>query len=85
MNLTKNNMEAMENEFIFTAAFAVVWLILSVAMLATALVLKFKHRTMGLKAYNKWSDLMYLSFFLWMLYGVAMIAAFSTELTIKLI
>ena len=26
----------MENEFIFTAAFAVVWLILSVAMLATA-------------------------------------------------
>ena len=26
-------MEAMENEFIFTAAFAVVWLILSVAML----------------------------------------------------
>ena len=35
-------MEAMENEFIFTAMFAVVWLILSVAMLATALVLKFK-------------------------------------------
>ena len=78
-------MEAMENEFIFTAAFAVVWLILSVAMLATALVLKFKQRTMGLKAYNKWSDLMYLLFFLWLLYGVAMIAAFSTELTIKLI
>ena len=78
-------MEAMENEFIFTAAFAVVWLILSVAMLATALVLKFKHRTMGLKAFNKWSDLMYLLFFLWLLYGVAMIGAFGTELTIKLI
>ena len=78
-------MEAMENEFIFTAIFAVVWLILSVAMLATALVLKFKHRTMGLKAYNKWSDLMYLLFFLWLLYGVAMIGAFGTELTIKLI
>ena len=78
-------MEAMENEFIFTAAFAVVWLILSVAMLATALVLKFKHRTMGLKAYNKWSDLMYLLFFLWLLYGVAMIGAFGTELTIKFI
>ena len=78
-------MEAMENEFIFTAAFAVVWLILSVAMLATALVLKFKHRTMGLKAYNKWSDLMYLLFFLWLLYGVAMIVAFGTELAIKLI
>lgn len=85
MNLIKNNMEAMENEFIFTAAFAVVWLILSVAMLATALVLKFKHRTMGLKAFNKWSDLMYLLFFLWLLYGVAMIGAFGTELTIKLI
>ena len=78
-------MEAMENEFIFTAAFAVVWLILSVAMLATALVLKFKHRTMGLKAYNKWSDLMYLLFFLWKLYGVAMIVAFGTEMTIKMI
>ena len=75
----------MENEFIFTAMFAVVWLILSVAMLATALVLKFKHRTMSLKAFNKWSDLMYLLFFLWLLYGVAMIGAFSTELTIKLI
>ena len=54
----------MENEFIFTAAFAVVWLILSVAMLATALVLKFKQRTMSLKAYNKWADAMCLSSFL---------------------
>lgn len=78
-------MEAMENEFIFTVAFAVVWLILSVAMLATALVLKFKQRTMSQKAYNKWSDLMYLLFFLWLLYGVAMIVAFGTELTIKFI
>ena len=76
---------AMENEFIFTAIFAVVWLILSVAMLATALVLKFKHRTMSLKAFNKWSDLMYLLFFLWLLYGVAMIGAFGTEMTIKMI
>lgn len=75
----------MENEFIFTAIFAVVWLILSVAMLATALVLKFKHRTMSLKAFNKWSDLMYLLFFLWLLYGVAMIGAFGTEMTIKMI
>ena len=77
-------MEAMENEFIFTAMFAVVWLILSVAMLATALVLKFKQRTMSLKAFNKWSDLMYLLFFLWLLYGVAMIGAFGTEMTIKM-
>ena len=78
-------MEAMENEFIFTAMFAVVWLILSVAMLATALVLKFKQRTMGLKAYNKWTDAMCLSLFLWALYLVAMVSAFSIELTIKLI
>ena len=75
----------MENEFIFTAAFAVVWLILSVAMLATALVLKFKQRTMGLKAYNKWTDAMCLSLFLWALFLVAMVSAFSIELTIKLI
>ena len=75
----------MENEFIFTAMFAVVWLILSVAMLATALVLKFKQRTMGLKAYNKWTDAMCLSLFLWALYLVAMVSAFSIELTIKLI
>ena len=78
-------MEAMENEFIFTAMFAVVWLILSVAMLATALVLKFKQRTMGLKAYNKWTDAMCLSLFLWALFLVAMVSAFSIELTIKLI
>ena len=77
-------MEAMENEFIFTAAFAVVWLILSVAMLATALVLKFKHRTMSQKAYNKWADAMCLSSFLWLLYGVAMIVAFGIEMTIKM-
>ena len=75
----------MENEFIFTAAFAVVWLILSVAMLATALVLKFKLRTMSLKAYNKWTDAMCLSLFLWALFLVAMVSAFSIELTIKLI
>ena len=78
-------MEAMENEFIFTAMFAVVWLILSVAMLATALVLRFKQRTMGLKAYNKWADMLFLIRFLWLLYGVAMIGAFGIELTIKLI
>lgn len=78
-------MEAIENEFIFTAMFAVVWLILSVAMLATALVLKFKQRTMSQKAYNKWADAMFLIRFLWLLYGVAMIAAFGVELTIKMI
>ena len=35
-------MEAMEKEFIFTAMFAVVWLILSVTMLATAVYAKRK-------------------------------------------
>ena len=75
----------MENEFIFTAMFAVVWLILSVAMLATALVLKFKLRTMSQKAYNKWADALFLIRFLWLLYGVAMIVAFGIEMTIKLI
>ena len=75
----------MENEFIFTAMFAVVWLILSVAALVTALVFKFKLRTMSLKAYNKWADAMCLSFFLWAVFAVAMIVAFGVELTIKLI
>ena len=78
-------MEAMENEFIFTAMFAVVWLILSVAALVTALVLKFKLRTMSRKAYNKWADAMFLIRFLWLLYGVAMIVAFGTEMTLKMI
>ena len=78
-------MEAIENEFIFTAAFAVVWLILSVAMLATALVLKFKHRTMSQKAYNKWADAMCLSSFLWAFFLGAMVLAFGIELTIKMI
>ena len=75
----------MKNEFIFTAAFAVVWLILSVAMLATALVLKFKLRTMSLKAYNKWADALCLSLFLWAIFLVAMVLAFGTEMTIKMI
>lgn len=75
----------MENEFIFTAAFAVGWLILSVAVLAEALVLKFKLRTMSLKAYNKWADAMCLSLFLWAFFLLAMVLAFSIELTIKLI
>lgn len=73
----------MENEFIFTAMFAVVWLILSVAMLATALVLKFKLRTMSQKAYNKWADAMWLSSFLWAVFGVLTVLAFVAELMVK--
>ena len=77
-------MEAMENEFIFTAMFAVVWLILSVAMLATAVYAKRKRFESALE-WCKVQDTLSLIHFLWLLYGIAMIAAFGVELTIKLI
>ena len=77
-------MEAMENEFIFTAMFAVVWLILSVAMLATAVYGKRKRFESALE-WCKVQDTLFLIHFLWLLYGVAMIVAFGTEMTIKLI
>ena len=73
----------MENEFIFTAAFAVVWLILSVAMLATAVYAKRKRFESALE-WCKVQDTLSLIHFLWLLYGVAMVVAFGTELTIKL-
>ena len=74
----------MEKEFIFTAMFAVVWLILSVAMLATAVYGKRKRFDSALDCIKVY-DMLFLIHFLWILYGVAMIAAFGTELTIKLI
>ena len=77
-------MEAMENEFIFTAAFAVVWLILSVAMLATAVYVKRKRFESALDCIKVY-DMLFLIRFLWLLYGVAMIVAFGTEMTIKMI
>ena len=77
-------MEAMENEFIFTAAFAVVWLILSVAMLATAVYVKRKRFESALDC-NKVHDMLFLIHFLWLLFGVAMIVAFGIEMTIKMI
>ena len=77
-------MEAMEKEFIFTAAFAVVWLILSVAMLATAVYGKRKRFESALDCIKVY-DMLFLIHFLWLLFGVAMIVAFGTELTIKLI
>ena len=77
-------MEAIENEFIFTAAFAVVWLILSVAMLATAVYAKRKRFDSALE-WCKVQDTLFLIRFLWLLYGVAMIVAFGTEMTIKMI
>lgn len=76
-------MEAMENEFIFTAAFAVVWLILSVAMLATA-VYAMRKRFESALEWCKVQDTLYCICFLWALFGVAMIVAFGIELTIKM-
>ena len=73
----------MENEFIFTAAFAVVWLILSVAMLATAVYVKRKRFESALDC-SKVYNMLFLIRFLWLLYGVAMIVAFGTEMTIKM-
>ena len=73
----------MENEFIFTAMFAVVWLILSLAMLATAVYSKRKRFESALDC-SKVYDMLSLIHFLWLLYGVAMIVAFGTEMTIKL-
>ena len=77
-------MEAMEKEFILTAMFAVVWLILSVGMLATAVYGKRKRFESALE-WCKVQDTLFLIRFLWLLFGVAMIAAFGVELTIKLI
>ena len=77
-------MEAMENEFIFTAAFAVVWLILSVAMLATAVYGKIKRFESALE-WCKVQDTLFLIKFLWAFFLLAMIFAFGVELTIKMI
>lgn len=77
-------MEAIENEFIFTAMFAVVWLILSVAMLATAVYGKRK-RFESAQEWCKVQDILSLIHFLWLLYGVAMISAFGIELALKMI
>ena len=76
-------MEAMENEFIFTAIFAVVWLILSVAMLATAVYVKRKRFESALDCIKVY-DMLFLIRFLWLLFGVAMIVAFGIEMTIKM-
>lgn len=74
----------MENEFIFTTANAVMVLILSVAMLATAIYGKRKRFESELE-WCKVRDMLSLIHFLWLLYSVAMIVAFGTELAIKLL
>lgn len=73
----------MENEFIFTEVFAVVWLILSVAIIATAIYGKRKRFDSALD-WCKVQDMLFLLRFLWLLYSVAMIAAFGIEMTIKM-
>ena len=73
----------MENEFIFTAMFAVVWLILSVAMLVTAVYGKRKRFESALE-WCKVQDTLFFIRFLWLLFSVAMIAAFGIEMTIKM-
>lgn len=78
-------MEAMENEFIFTTVISVVWLILSLAMIATAIYLRSKQCRASITKWGKAVDTLYLITFLWMLFGVAMIVAFGTELAIKLL
>ena len=74
----------MENEFIFTAIFAVVWLILSVAMIATAIYGKRK-RFDSAQDWCKVQDTLFFIRFLWLLFGVATIVAFGIEMTIKLL
>lgn len=74
----------MENEFIFTAIFAVVWLLLSVAIIATAIYGKRKRFDSALD-WCKVQDMLFLLRFLWMLFSVAMIVAFGIELAIKMI
>ena len=78
-------MEAMVNEFIFTAMFAVVFLLLSVAGIATGVYLRSKQCRASITKWEKTLDTLFLIRFLWLLFGVAMIAAFGVELTIKLI
>ena len=75
----------MENEFIFTEVFAVVWLILSVAMLATAVYLRSKQCRASTTKWGKAVDTLYLITLLWLLFIVAMIVTFGVEMTIKLI
>lgn len=74
----------MENEFIFTAILNVLWVILSVAMLATAVYSKRKRFESALDCIKVY-DMLLLILFMWFLFGVAMIVAFGIELTIKLI
>lgn len=73
----------MENEFIFTVMFAVVWLILSVAMIATAIYGSRKRFESALD-WCKVQDALFLMRFLWLLFSVAMMVAFGIEMTIKM-
>ena len=76
-------MEAMENEFIFTAMFAVVWVVLAVASLFTAILYRHKVRNGGTKAINNLRVTLDCLSFLWFLYGVATFVSFVIELLIQ--
>lgn len=76
-------MEAMENEFIFTAMFAVVWLISSAAMTIVGLVLQTKLQKIGTKEYDKWENAFYLTVFLWAVSGLLFAGSFVAELMVK--
>lgn len=73
----------MENEFIFTAAFAVVWLIASAAMTIVGLVLQTKLQKIGTKEYDKWENAFYLTAFLWAVSGLLFAGSFVAELMVK--
>lgn len=75
----------MENEFIFTVVFALVFLLLSVAGIVTGEYLMSKQCRASTTKMEKTLDTLSLIRFLWLLFGVAMIVAFGIEMTIKLI
>lgn len=73
----------MENEFIFTAMFAVVWVIASAAMTIVGLVLQTKLQKIGTKEYDKWENAFYLTVFFWAVSGLLFAGSFVAELMVK--
>lgn len=73
----------MENKFIFTTVISVVWVVLAVARLFTAILYRHKVRNGDTKAINNLRDTLDCLSFLWFLYGVATFVAFVTELLIQ--
>ena len=83
LNTTKKRLKkdiAMGNEFIFTAAFAVLWVSSAVIMLMTALWYKYGKRKADTKSESSVQDTLYCICFLWALFGVATFVAYVIEL-----